>query len=169
MTRVPPLVRNVEDWFRRHQVEPDNTVVAVSGGPDSVCLLHALVALQRTRTKRSLCVAHFNHRLRGSDSDADEEFVRHLHEELGAQYTEIQFRMGQADVALLAEAERANTEGMARQIRYRWLAEVAREMKASWIATGHTADDQAETVFHRLLRGSGIQGLRGIADRKSVV
>jgi tRNA(Ile)-lysidine synthase len=168
MTRFPPVVRKVEDWLRRHQVEPDNIVVAVSGGPDSVCLLHALVALQKATAKRSLCVAHFNHLLRGRDSDADAEFVRHLHEELVAQHPEIHLCMGQADVALFAEAEGANTEGMARQLRYAWLAEVAQEMKARWIATGHTADDQAETVLHRLLRGTGIQGLRGIASRRTL-
>jgi tRNA(Ile)-lysidine synthase len=166
MNRVLPFVRKVEDWLRRYQVEPDNTVVAVSGGPDSVCLLHALVALQKARANPLLCVAHFNHRLRGRDSDADAEFVRHFHGKLITQYPEIQLRMGQADVALLAEAEGANTEGMARQLRYAWLGEVAQETKARWIATGHTADDQAETVLHRLLRGSGIQGLRGIAPRR---
>jgi tRNA(Ile)-lysidine synthase len=127
-------------------------VVAVSGGADSVALLRALVAVGAG----PLTVAHFNHRLRGADSDADATFVAELAASLG-----LPFRLGSADVAAVAAGD--NLEATARRLRYGWLAEVAASVGAAWIATGHTADDQAETVLHRLIRGTGLQGLRGIA------
>ena len=126
-------------------------VVAVSGGPDSVALLHALCAIQSD----ILTVAHINHQLRGNDSDKDEAFVRELSARLGTVC-----RVKVADVA--EKAIGANLEATAREVRYEFLEEVACEAGAGWIATGHTADDQAETVLHRLIRGTGLQGLRGI-------
>jgi tRNA(Ile)-lysidine synthase len=127
-------------------------VVAVSGGADSVALLRVLHSLSL-----SLTVAHVNHQLRGAASDADEAFVRDLCTSLG-----IPCRLTSADVAVLAQGE--NLEATARRIRYEFFAEVAAECRAAWIATGHSADDQAETVLHRIIRGTGIQGLRGIAS-----
>jgi tRNA(Ile)-lysidine synthase len=70
------------------------------------------------------------------------------------------------DVAERARAEKANLESTARRLRYEWLGRVAGEVGAPWVATGHTTDDQAETVLHRLLRGTGLKGLRGIAPRR---
>jgi tRNA(Ile)-lysidine synthase len=168
MTRLPALVRQLEAWLRRHEVGNEGIVIAVSGGPDSVCLLHALLALQKPNVERLLCIAHLNHRLRGPESDADAEFVRQVHRNLLAANPQLLLRVGEADVAAQARAEKANLESVARRLRYEWLAEVAREVGALWIATGHTADDQAETVLHRLLRGTGLQGLRGIAARRTL-
>src|SRR5258708_2593872 len=148
MTRLPPLVRQIEAWLRRHEVGNEGMVIAVSGGPDSVCLLHALLALQKPNVEHLLCIAHFNHCLRGPESDADAEFVRQLYRNLLAANPKLLLRVGEADVAAKAQAERANLESVARRLRYDWLAEVAREVGARWIATGHTADDQAETVLH---------------------
>lgn len=129
-------------------------IVAVSGGADSVALLRAL------RACRANClVAHVNHQLRGEESDGDEQFVRELCATLG-----IECRVTRADVAALATSD--NLESTARRVRYDFFAEVAREVNATWIATAHTADDQAETVLHRLIRGTGLQGLRGIARTK---
>jgi tRNA(Ile)-lysidine synthase len=132
-------------------------VVAVSGGPDSLALLRALLALQVT----PLTVAHVNHQLRGADSDADEQFVRGLCASLG-----VELRSTRIDMAIVAQEARDNLETTARRFRYDWLAQVARQARTRWIATGHTADDQAETVLHRLLRGTGLRGLRGIAPRR---
>jgi len=168
MTRLPALVRQIEAWLRRHEVGNEGMVIAVSGGPDSVCLLHALLALQKPNVERLLCIAHFNHLLRGSESDADAEFVRQVHCNLLAANPQLLLRVGEADVAAQAQAEKGNLESVARRLRYDWLAEVARGVGARWIATGHTADDQAETVLHRLLRGTGLQGLRGIAARRKL-
>jgi tRNA(Ile)-lysidine synthase len=130
--------------------------VGVSGGADSVALLRALHACSMTLT-----VAHVNHKLRGADSDADEAFVRELCTTLGVPY-----RVTAVDVAARASGD--NLEATARRVRYEFFAEVAREVGAAWIATAHTADDQAETVLHRLIRGTGLQGLRGIAAEKTV-
>jgi tRNA(Ile)-lysidine synthase len=134
---------------------PGAGVVAVSGGADSVALLRALHAAP----VKVLVVAHVNHQLRGADSDADEAFVRELCATLG-----VECRVKSVDVAALAAGD--NLESTARRVRYEFFAEVAQEAGAAWIATAHTADDQAETVLHRLIRGTGLQGLRGIAGSK---
>jgi tRNA(Ile)-lysidine synthase len=128
-------------------------VVAVSGGADSVALLHALAPDRPT-------VAHLNHRLRGADSDADAAFVATL-------YPSLRHPIEAIDVAAVAAGD--NLEGTARRVRYDFLARVAREVGATWVATGHTLDDQAETVLHRLLRGTGLRGLRGIAAVRELV
>jgi tRNA(Ile)-lysidine synthase len=133
-------------------------VVAVSGGADSVALLQILAGWVGP-----LIVAHVNHQLRGADSDVDEQFVRDL-----ASSLRLTCRSIAIDVAGEARRNSANLEDIARRLRYDWLAGVARESGASWIATGHTADDQAETVLHRLLRGTGVQGLRGIARERQL-
>jgi tRNA(Ile)-lysidine synthase len=137
-------------------------VVAVSGGPDSVALAHALVALRRAGGLGRLVLAHVNHRLRGADSDADERFVA----DLPAQWQppRVPCRVRRFDTAV--EARGQNLEAFARQQRYAWLAQLAREEGAAWVAAGHTADDQAETVLFRLLRGSGLDGLGGMAARR---
>jgi tRNA(Ile)-lysidine synthase len=139
-------------------------VVAVSGGPDSVALLRALLALRRA----PLVLAHLNHQLRGADSDADEAFVAALHARLAAEGAALALRCLRIDVAARARTERDNLESAARRARYGWLAELAREAGAGWVATGHTADDQAETVLHRLLRGTGLKGLCGIPARRAL-
>jgi tRNA(Ile)-lysidine synthase len=140
-------------------------VVAVSGGPDSVALLHALVR----RHASPLVVAHLNHRLRGVESDADEEFVRQLVATLrAAAAASLTLECRRLDVAAAARASGENLEAAARRLRYDWLIQVARGAGAAWIATGHTADDQAETVLHHLLRGSGLRGLSGIARRREL-
>jgi tRNA(Ile)-lysidine synthase len=165
---LPRLVRNVERWLRRREIGAGDMVIAVSGGPDSVALLRALLVVRSPQYDGKLIVAHLNHRLRGLESDADAEFVRKLQQQLARTYPALETRCEAVDVAAIAHAEHTNLEGVARRLRYDWLAKVARETGARWIATGHTADDQAETVLLRLLRGTGLQGLRGIAARRMV-
>ena len=128
----------------RHDMLPVGTrvMVAVSGGPDSVCLLHVLRELGTVAG-----VAHFNHRLRGAESDGDEAFVEELARGLG-----LPFFRGSAPVGA------GNLEQNARRLR----REFFRGLPAERIALGHTLDDQAETVLFRLLRGSGVSGLAGI-------
>ncbi len=144
-------------------------VVAVSGGADSVALLRTLDAARDPRSPIPLVLAHLNHQLRGRESDDDEDFVVDLHTRLSAAgHPCLSLCRARLDIAAQARAKRENLEALARRERYRWLAEVARSHGISWIATGHTANDQAETVLHRLLRGTGLRGLRGIAARREL-
>jgi tRNA(Ile)-lysidine synthase len=144
-------------------------VVAVSGGADSVALVRALDAARDSLAPFPLVLAHLNHQLRGQDSDSDEEFVATLHAQLtAAGRPNLLLCRTRRDIAAQARAEGANLEAVARRERYRWLAEVARNHGMKYIATGHTANDQAETVLHRLLRGTGLRGLRGIAARRQL-
>jgi tRNA(Ile)-lysidine synthase len=157
--RPPLLVRKVEAALRRHGIA-GGIVVAVSGGPDSVALLHAL---RDARGAAPLVAAHLNHQLRGPESDADEAFVRELCHRLS-----IDCRVHRLDVRAAADVAKDNLEAVARRLRYDWLAHTAGEVGAAWVATGHTANDQAETVLHRLLRGTGLRGLRAIAARREL-
>lgn len=133
-------------------------VVAVSGGADSVALLRAL---SEPPCPANLIVAHLNHRLRGKESDTDAEFVASL-------CPQLPHRIESLDIAAIAVERCQNLEATARHERYEFLTRVARNVGATWVATGHTADDQAETVLHRLIRGAGIRGLRGIAARREL-
>jgi tRNA(Ile)-lysidine synthase len=164
---LQPVVAVVRRRLERFGLPPAGAV-AVSGGPDSVALLLALVRLRGDAPPGPLVIGHVNHQLRGPESDADEAFVRDLHASLVAR--------GAAglDLCTVRWDARAglgpgvNLENHARLGRYRHLLRMASAAGVGWIATGHTADDQAETVLHRLLRGTGLKGLRGIAARRPV-
>jgi len=130
----------------------DKLGVAVSGGADSVCLLHALLDL-RAEFGLSLAVLHVDHRLRGAESQADAQFVHQLAQELGAP-----FHLRTLDLDL----RHGNLEQEARRARYGFFRELIREGAVQKVAVGHTRSDQAETVLYRLLRGAGSAGLAGI-------
>ena len=132
-------------------------VVAVSGGPDSLALLHALHSLSPDLALR-LHGAHLDHGLRGAASDADARFVTEEFRRLGLANT-----CERADVAAYRRERKLSLEEAARDVRYAFLARVAERQGADAVALGHTADDQAETVLMRLLRGSGLSGLRGMS------
>lgn len=164
-----PLVYEMEQFLRRERAGNEGLVAAVSGGADSVALVRALAGLRPTLRPQVLAIAHLNHQLRGADSDADEEFVRRLYLSLRESAgTHLEWRSERVDVAAGARVEGGNLESFARRIRYDWLTRVARESGLRWVATGHNANDQAETVLHRLLRGTGLKGLRGIAARRAL-
>ena len=163
------LLDHVRAGLARLHFPAAGIVVAVSGGADSVALLRALVRLRDPAAPGPLVMAHLNHGLRGEESDGDEQFVRMLHAELLRTGVEnLDLRCDRIDVAARAAADGDNLEAVARRVRYDWLATVATEFGLALVATGHSADDQAETVLHRLLRGSGLQGLRGIAPRREL-
>lgn len=130
--------------------------VAVSGGPDSILLLDFMKDFARD-FGLTLAAVHFNHHLRGEESDADERFVRERAERLGIEYLG-----GEADVAREAREKHRNLEAAARDLRYRFFFSLVDRGKLAKVATAHTANDQAETVLLRLLRGTGTRGLGGI-------
>lgn len=145
------LERVAKTISRYNMLPPGSRVIAaVSGGADSVCLLHLLIELAVEMNLR-VEVAHYNHGWRGEESDGDERFVR----ELAAKFR-LPFHVSRAD----APAATADREQAARRARLKFFASLNRD--GSRIATGHTRDDQAETVLLRLLRGSGLTGLAGI-------
>lgn len=135
----------------------DGVVVAVSGGADSVALLHLLLEL---RDEFDLCleVAHLQHGLRGEEGREDALFVQSLAESLG-----LPFHLKEVDLPVLkAEKRRGNLEALGREARYRFFAALAGERGLGKVATAHTRDDQVETLLMWLLRGSGRKGLGGM-------
>ena len=130
--------------------------VAVSGGADSVALLLLLVEL-RKQIGIVLSVAHFNHKLRGKNSDQDERFVAKLAAKHG-----LVFHAGRMDVGAKAKRDKANLEDTGRRARYEFLEGLVQNGHVDKVAVAHTADDQAETVMGHILRGTGLAGLGGI-------
>ncbi len=130
------------------------SLAAVSGGADSVALLHIL---RRLYPEISLHILHFNHQLRGEESERDEEFVRRLAQEMG-----LTLAVGRGDVIGEAAKSKTSLEMAARECRYRFFAEKARELQARFLFMGHHAGDQTELFFLRLLRGASSQGLKGM-------
>lgn len=152
------LVRDVETYIQRYQLLAPNDalVVGVSGGPDSVALLHILHEITLSY-HLTLHVAHLNHSSRGREADADEAFVVAL-----AQDWQIPITTERIDVPAVARREGLAFEEAARRVRYGFLCRVAQQIGAHRIAVAHHGDDQAETVLMHLLRGSGPAGLRGM-------
>ncbi|MBR1660637.1 MAG: tRNA lysidine(34) synthetase TilS [Oscillospiraceae bacterium] len=132
---------------------PVRVLIACSGGADSVALLDLLAVMEGVE---AVC-AHFNHCLRGAESDRDEAFVRALCAGMG-----VPFHAGRGDVAAYAAESGKGIEEAAREKRYRFLRETAERTGCARIATAHNADDNAETVLFHLLRGAGTRGLGGI-------
>lgn len=134
----------------------DSIIVAVSGGVDSVVLLDLLTELE-TKYALRLEVAHFNHQLRGKESDGDETFVHRL-----AERYRLPFAAERKDTAGYAEKERVSIQEAARELRYRFFAQLSKNEVIDKIATAHNANDNAETLLLNLCRGAGLSGLSGI-------
>jgi tRNA(Ile)-lysidine synthase len=143
-------------WQNTAPVQP--ALVAVSGGADSLALLHALLRIRPDYPALRLAVAHFNHHIRAEAASEDALFV-----EAFCEKHSLPFHLGELDVPALAARRKLSLEDAARQARYAFLADLAAQLGFSLVLTGHHADDQAETVLLRLLRGTGPQGLAGMA------
>jgi tRNA(Ile)-lysidine synthase len=152
------LLAKLKKTVQKHKLlsPGDRVLIAVSGGPDSVCLLAALQALSG-ELGISLQVAHVDHMFRGKESADEALFVADLAGRLGLPST-----IESVDVAALCRERGLSVQAGAREARYAFLVRTAERIGASRIATGHTATDQAETVLLRLLRGAGSAGLAGI-------
>ena len=161
MSESGGLLREVARQVQRRYPDGARIVAAVSGGPDSLALLHALRAL-KNRLGIDLSAAHLDHGLRPDAGRADAEFVREFAESIG-----IPVSVGTADVDSFRRARRLSLEDAARRLRYEFLAETARQADADAVALAHTADDQAETVLMRILRGTGIDGLGAMSPISS--
>jgi tRNA(Ile)-lysidine synthase len=163
------LIVRVENKVRR-AVERDmlwapgaTVVTAISGGADSLCLLGALDALRMRAILSApgrIVLAHLDHGLRGAAGAADAAFVAEMARGLGLECV-----TGREDVAALARREKRSLEDAARRARYAFLRRVAANVGAECVVTGHTRDDQAETVLMHFIRGAGLAGLGGMAPR----
>lgn len=154
---MPVIARVIETVERFRMFQTGQRVgVGVSGGADSVCLLHVLFDLA-PRWNLHLSVLHLDHRLRGEESSEDARFVERMAAELG-----LPFCLAEADVSGLARERGENLEQCARDERRRFFAGFLTSGVLDRVAVGHTRSDQAETVLFRFLRGAGTAGLAGI-------
>lgn len=144
-------------------VRAAGVLIGVSGGADSVALLRGLTAAA-PQLALTLVAAHLDHQLRGAESAADAEWVRRLCDSL-----RVPLVSESRDISRFAEVSGRGLEETAREVRYEFFARAAREHAATFVAVAHTADDQVETVLHRLLRGTGVEGLRGMPAARRLV
>ena len=159
------LAAFVRSTIRRHGLVPAGARVAValSGGPDSVALLHLMRDLEAAGDLTVAGILHFNHQLRPA-ADDDERFCRELADDL-----RLTIETGTADVRAEARARKRSVEDMARRLRYAFFEEAARRLGADAVAVGHSEDDQAETFLLRIIRGSGTRGLGGIRPKAGLI
>lgn len=159
------LAALVRSTIRRHGLLPAGARVAValSGGPDSVALLHLLRDLESDGDLTVAGIIHFNHQLRPA-ADEDERFCRGLAGDL-----HLPIEVGRGDVRGEARARKRSVEDMARRLRYAFFDEAAPRLRADAVAVGHSQEDQAETFLLRILRGSGTRGLGGIRPKAGLI
>ncbi len=144
--------------------EGDRVLVALSGGPDSVALLHMLITL-RPEYRLTLSALYINHKVRKRAAKTEEQFCAQLCARL-----KVKFLVESADIPAMARRQKKGIEETARDFRYQTFERLARELSFNKVALGHHADDQAETILFRILRGTGLSGLRGMpASRDRII
>ena len=156
-TNKIPVQEQVYNCIKKYKLinENDKLVIGVSGGPDSICVLHALNSLKE-KLKIQIYVAHINHMIR-EEADSETKYVQDFCRKLG-----IECYVKKIDVEELAKEQKIGTEEAGRNIRYSFFDEVAKKVLANKIVTAHNSNDNAETVLLNILRGSGLSGLKGI-------
>jgi len=154
------LKEKVLKTIKKFQLVPKGSkvLIALSGGPDSVTLLHVLLSLKE-ELQIEVFAAHLNHMLRGEESERDERFVKEL-----CKKWNVPLLTGKVNVKELSKGK--NTEAVAREVRYKFLQEKLKEINGDLIATGHTASDLLETVLLNLVKGAGVKGLRGFLPKR---
>lgn len=160
---MPGLILQIKKTIKEWNMlsRGDTVIAAVSGGADSVVMLNLLLEL-REELGLKVVVAHMDHGLRGAESRRDLEFVKALAKSLGLEFVSKRLAKGEL------KSMEGSPQDAARKLRYSFLEETAKRFKASKVATGHTLDDQAETVLMRLMKGSSLSGLTGIPPVRSV-
>ncbi|CAG1065574.1 bifunctional protein TilS/HprT [uncultured bacterium] len=160
---MPGLIQQVKQTIKERKMlsRGQRIVAAVSGGADSVVMLHVLLEL-REEYRLAILAAHMDHGLRGVESRADHDFVRDLAKRLGLQFVSRRLKKGELKGLGTSPQEAARLK------RYAFFEEAARGFKAQRVALGHTTDDQAETVLMRLLKGSSLSGLAGIPPQRGI-
>ncbi len=152
------MIQSIKAYVEQNNMltKGDRIVVGVSGGADSICLLHVLKQLS---AEYDLCliVVHINHGIRGAEADQDELYVREL-----CQLWELEYRSLSINVVELAKKERLSEEEAGRKVRYDAFFEVCEKERCNKVAIAHNRNDNAETVLFNLFRGSGILGISGI-------
>ena len=156
-TNKTPVEEQVLNTIKKYKLieEKDRIVVGVSGGPDSICLLHVLNSLKQ-KLNIEIFVAHINHMIR-KEADFETEYVKDFCKKLG-----IVFFVKKIDVEKVAKEQKKGTEETGRNIRYEFFEKVLKKVEATKIATAHNLNDKAETVLLNIIRGSGTSGLKGI-------
>ena len=152
------IFEKVLSTINKHNLieEGDRIVLGVSGGPDSICLLHLLNRLKE-ELKIEIYAAHLNHQIRGIEAQKDALYVSQICESMGVTHF-----IKSIDVPTYCEENGLSIEEGARKLRYEMFDEIRKKTKSNKIAVGHNLNDQAETVLMRIMRGTGLQGLRGI-------
>lgn len=151
------LEQQFADRWPKERLERARVVLAVSGGADSIAMLRA--AIRICGNDATLLVGHVHHGLRGEAADRAARFVEQTCQRLG-----VSCCVGRVD----ASNQGDGVESAARDARYDWLTQLAKSHSAAYLATAHTADDQVETIVHRILRGTGLAGLAGIPATRSM-
>jgi tRNA(Ile)-lysidine synthase len=160
------LKKHIEAVIRENSLFGPNAriVLGVSGGPDSVALLSLLFDVNRVKPSYSdIIVAHLNHSIRGKESDEDEQFVKSLVKRFG-----LSIVTEKRNIREIASDRKMSLEEAAREERYKFFESVATREGASVITVGHNADDNAETILHRIIRGTGIVGISGIRLKRKL-
>jgi tRNA(Ile)-lysidine synthase len=160
---MTPFLKNIEQALKELIATDDKVLVGVSGGADSIALLHVLHKFSRIQNY-SLIVAHINHMSRGKDSDIDAGFVESVAEKL-----KLPFYLKKIDIGVERLKLKTSFQDAARIIRYQFFEETLQSVGGNRIALGHTADDQVETILINIIRGTGLKGLAGIPQVRNCI
>jgi tRNA(Ile)-lysidine synthase len=161
---VTQLQKQVAEVIKKYDFfnTNDRILLGISGGPDSVSLLSLIFNINRTSNSNfELSIAHLNHLIRGNESEQDEQFVRSL-----AKRFDLPIVVERKNIKKIAQKRKLSLEEAARNERYKFLEGAAKKVGANVIAVGHTADDNAETILHRIIRGAGILGINGMRPKR---